>query len=117
MLPAATLCFQQTADIASAASAARFFQGGSAECRTKRAECPRSPRTGPYQIRQVAMEVTPAGFLKCRHENSTKETNMTAQFKTKRNSQALFLVLIAVCLGATPAAVHAQKPEAMKEIG
>ena len=47
------------------------------------------------------MAVTPGQFLKCRHENSTKETNMTTQFTTKRASQTLFIVLIAVCCGAT----------------
>ena len=46
------------------------------------------------------MAVTPGQFLKCRHENSTKETNMTTQFKIKRASQTLFIVLIAVCCGA-----------------
>ena len=60
------------------------------------------------------MVVTPGRFLKCRHENSTKETNMTTQFTTKRASQTLFIILIAVCCGATLAPVHAQKPEAMK---
>ena len=39
---------------------------------------------------------------------------MTTQFKTKRASQTLFIVLIAVCCGAILAPVHAQKPEAMK---
>ena len=42
------------------------------------------------------MAVTPGQFLKCRHENSTKETNMTTQFTTK----VLFIVLAAVCCGA-----------------
>src|SRR4029453_13250214 len=60
------------------------------------------------------MVVTPGQFLKCRHENSTKETNMTTQFKIKRASETLFIVLIAVCFGATLAPVHAQKPEAIK---
>jgi probable HAF family extracellular repeat protein len=60
------------------------------------------------------MEVKPARFLKCRHENSTKERNMTAQFTTKRASQTLFIILIAVCFGATLTPVYAQKPEAMK---
>src|SRR6266853_3513317 len=60
------------------------------------------------------MAVTPSQFLKCRHENSTKETNMTTQFKTKRASQTLFIGLIAVCYGVTLAPVHAQKPEAIK---
>jgi len=39
---------------------------------------------------------------------------MTTQFTTKRGSQTLFIVLIAVCCGATLAPVHAQKPEAIK---
>src|SRR4029077_16959390 len=58
------------------------------------------------------MEETSGHFLKCRHENSTKETNMTTQFKTKRVSQALYIILIAVCCGATFARLHAQKPKA-----
>src|SRR2546430_2336964 len=60
------------------------------------------------------MVVTPGQFLKCRHENSTKETNMTTQFKTKRASQTLFIVLIAVCCGATLTPLHAQGPGAAK---
>src|SRR6266699_433124 len=60
------------------------------------------------------MVVTPGQFLKCRHENSTKETNMTTQFTTKRASQTLFIVLIAVCYGATLTLLHAQGPEAAK---
>src|SRR5213595_2885464 len=60
------------------------------------------------------MVVTPGQFLKCRHENSTKETNMTTQFKTKRASQTLFIVLIAVCCGATLTPLHAQGPGATK---
>src|SRR6478735_2503344 len=60
------------------------------------------------------MVVTPGQFLKCRHENSTKETNMTTQFKIKRASQTLFIILIAVCCGAILTPGHAQKPEAMK---
>ena len=39
---------------------------------------------------------------------------MTTQFKTKRASQTLFIVLIAICCGAALTPVHAQKPEAMK---
>src|SRR5206468_10334898 len=39
---------------------------------------------------------------------------MTTQFTTKRGSQTLFIVLIALCCGATLAPVHAQKPEAIK---
>src|SRR5436309_8468380 len=60
------------------------------------------------------MVVTPGQFLKCRHENSTKETNMTTQFKSKRASQTLFIGLIALCYGATLASVHAQGPGAAK---
>src|SRR6266481_8583086 len=56
------------------------------------------------------MAVTSDQFLKCGHENSTKETNMTTQFKTK----VLFIVLVAVCYGATLAPVHAQGPGAAK---
>jgi probable HAF family extracellular repeat protein len=39
---------------------------------------------------------------------------MITQCKTKRVSQTLFIILIAVCYGATPPLVNAQKPEAMK---
>jgi probable HAF family extracellular repeat protein len=39
---------------------------------------------------------------------------MITQFTTKRASQTLFIILIAVCFGATLASVHAQKSEAMK---
>ena len=39
---------------------------------------------------------------------------MITQFTTKRASQTLFVILIAVCFGATLASVHAQKPEAIK---
>jgi probable HAF family extracellular repeat protein len=60
------------------------------------------------------MAVTPGQFLKCRHENSTKETNMTTQFKIKRASQTLFIGLIAICCVATLTPVDAQKPEAME---
>src|SRR6266496_1761796 len=56
------------------------------------------------------MAVTPGQFLKCRHENSTKETNMTTQFKSK----VLFIVLAAVCYGATLTPLHAQGPGAAK---
>ena len=51
------------------------------------------------------MEVTPGQFLKCRHENSTKETNMKTQFTTK----VLFIVLAAGCCGAVPAPALAQR--------
>ena len=60
------------------------------------------------------MAVTPGQFLECRHENSTKEKNMTTQFTTKRANQTLFIILIAVCYGAILTSVHAQKPEAMR---
>src|SRR5436309_4116428 len=60
------------------------------------------------------MVVTPGQFLKCRHENSTKETNMTTQFKSKRASQTLFIGLIALCYGATLTPLHAQGPGAAK---
>ncbi len=60
------------------------------------------------------MAVTPGQFLKCRHENSTKETNMTPQFTTKRISETLFIVMIAVCFGATLVPAHAQGPGAAK---
>ena len=39
---------------------------------------------------------------------------MTTQFKIKRASETLFIILIAVCCGAILAPVHAQKPEAIK---
>jgi probable HAF family extracellular repeat protein len=39
---------------------------------------------------------------------------MTKQLTTKGASQTLFIILIAVCFGATLASVHAQKPEPMK---
>src|SRR6266403_2240356 len=51
------------------------------------------------------MAVTPGQFLKCRHENSTKETNMTTQFTTK----VLFIVLAAVCCGAVLSPALAQR--------
>jgi len=60
------------------------------------------------------MAVTLGQFLKCRHENSTKETNMTTQFKTERATQNLFIALIAVCYGATLTPLHAQGPGAAK---
>src|SRR4029077_1258827 len=60
------------------------------------------------------MAVTPGQFLKCRHENSTKEQNMTTQFITKRANQTLFIILIAVWYGPILTPVHAQKPEAMR---
>ncbi len=39
---------------------------------------------------------------------------MTTQSTTKRANHTLFIILIAVCYGATLTLVHAQKPEAMK---
>jgi len=60
------------------------------------------------------MVVRPGQFLKCRHENSTKETNMTIQFKTKRGIGLLFVVLLGLCHGAALAPAHAQRPEAVK---
>jgi probable HAF family extracellular repeat protein len=60
------------------------------------------------------MAVTSGEFLKCRHENSTKETNMTTQRTTRRASRILSIVLIAVCCGATLAPLHAQRPDATK---
>ena len=51
------------------------------------------------------MAVTPGQFLKCRHENSTKETNMTTQFTTK----VLFILLAAVCCGAVLSPALAQR--------
>src|SRR5678816_1362338 len=60
------------------------------------------------------MELRPGRFLKCCHENSTKERNMTTQPTTKRANETLFVILITVCFGATLAPVHAQKPEAIK---
>ncbi len=56
------------------------------------------------------MVVTPGRFLKCRHENSTKETNMTTQFTTK----VLFIVLAAVCCGAVLAPALAQRSVPVK---
>jgi probable HAF family extracellular repeat protein len=56
------------------------------------------------------MAVTPGQFLKCCHENSTKETNMTTQFTTK----VLFIVLVAVCCGAVLAPALAQRSVPVK---
>ncbi|HEX4708400.1 MAG TPA: hypothetical protein VH229_11805, partial [Candidatus Udaeobacter sp.] len=39
---------------------------------------------------------------------------MTAQLTTKRADQTLFIILIAVCFGATLAPVHGQGPEATR---
>ena len=60
------------------------------------------------------MAVAPGQFLKCRHEYSTKETNMTTQFTTTRANQTLCIILIAVCCSAILTRVNGQKPEAMK---
>jgi len=60
------------------------------------------------------MEVRTGQFLKCRHENSTKEKNMTTQFRTKRGSGLLFVILLALCYGAALAVAHAQRPEAAR---
>src|SRR5437763_6473894 len=60
------------------------------------------------------MDMTSGRSLKCRHENSTKETNMITQFTTKSPSRILVTVLIAFCCAATLAPVHAQRPEATK---
>src|SRR5205814_1635129 len=56
------------------------------------------------------MVVTPGQFLKCRHENSTKEKNMTTQFTNK----GLFIVLAGVCCGAILAPTFAQTPAQTK---
>src|SRR5262245_46459941 len=60
------------------------------------------------------MEERSGQFLKCRHENSTKETNMTTQFITKKVSKTFLIILIAACCGAMLAPLHAQRPEATK---
>lgn len=62
------------------------------------------------------MAVTPGWFLKCRHENSTKETNMTTQLTTKRANQTLFIILIAVCFGATLAPLHGQGSKSQYQV-
>jgi probable HAF family extracellular repeat protein len=56
------------------------------------------------------MAVIHGQFLKCCHENSTKETNMTTQFTTK----VLFIVLVAVCCGAVLAPALAQRSVPVK---
>jgi len=56
------------------------------------------------------MEVRSSQFLKCRHENSTKETNMTKQFTTK----VLFIVLAVVCCGAVLSPALAQRAAPVK---
>src|SRR6266478_5489659 len=60
------------------------------------------------------MELRPGQFLKCRHENSTKETNMITQFTTKRASQILFIGLITICCGAILATALAQRSVPVK---
>ena len=60
------------------------------------------------------MDVRHGRFLKCRHDNSTKEKNMTTQLTTRRATQTLFVILIGVTFGATLTPVHAQKPEAIR---
>jgi probable HAF family extracellular repeat protein len=60
------------------------------------------------------MAVASGQFLKCRHENSTKEKNMTTQFTSKGVGQTLFVILIAVCFGARLTPVHAQTADAKK---
>src|SRR5437773_4138031 len=62
------------------------------------------------------MAMTSGPSLKCPHENSTKETNMTTQFITKGTSQNLLIVLAAVCCGAVLTPAHAQRPEAAKAL-
>src|SRR5436190_19326502 len=59
--------------------------------------------------------MTQAEFLQWGHEKLNKgDKPMITQFITKRVSQPLFIILIAVCCGAILAPVHAQKPEATK---
>jgi probable HAF family extracellular repeat protein len=55
------------------------------------------------------MVMTSGEFLKCRHENSTKETNMTTQFKIKRANQILLIGLITVCCAPILTPVQAQR--------
>jgi probable HAF family extracellular repeat protein len=62
----------------------------------------------------VALVVIYDQSLMCSHENSTKETNMTKQFTTRRTSQNRLVVLIAVCSGAILAPALAQRPEVAK---
>jgi probable HAF family extracellular repeat protein len=50
----------------------------------------------------------------CRHKNSTRRQNMTTQLTTKRSSEILFTILIALCFVAALAPAHAQGPEAVK---
>jgi probable HAF family extracellular repeat protein len=60
------------------------------------------------------MEVTSGPLLKCRHENSTKEKDVTTRLTTKRGSRLLFVILLGLCYGAALAPAHAQRPEATK---
>jgi probable HAF family extracellular repeat protein len=62
----------------------------------------------------VALVVTHGQSIRCLHENSTKEKNMTTQLIIKKASQTLFVILTAVCFAATLAPVHGQAPEATK---
>jgi len=54
------------------------------------------------------MDVTSGRFLKCCHENSTKEKNMTTQLTTKGVNQTLLVLLTGICCGVTPPAALAQ---------
>jgi probable HAF family extracellular repeat protein len=56
------------------------------------------------------MVATCSHSLRCCYENSTKETNMTTQFTTKRASQTLAIALTAVCCGAPVPSALAQRP-------
>jgi probable HAF family extracellular repeat protein len=56
------------------------------------------------------MEERPREFLKCRHENSTKETYMTTQLTIKTGSQTLLMLLTALCFAVTPGSLMAQGP-------
>src|SRR5438876_1915134 len=56
------------------------------------------------------MEVRSGQFLKCRHENSTKQTSMTTQLTIVRVSETLLILIAAICCGVTPASVVAQGP-------
>jgi probable HAF family extracellular repeat protein len=71
-------------------------------------------RNGPYHIGEVAMEGKGGWSLMCRHENSTKETSMITQFKTKPVIQTMIIILIALCGGAVLTPVYGQSPTAMR---
>ena len=60
------------------------------------------------------MAVTPDRFLKCCHENLTKETNMTTPLTTQRTGQILLIILITICCRATLAVAASTEPEAGK---